>query len=383
MQAWSKKRRLGWSGIYYGANPRAIRQSRIWGGLLFWLGKWDKFMGNRRLDFAVLLMGTCLLASQGGQAFAAEFYQTSTPGASTDIRAAELPPEAGFYAVGGSWGSWRNSLRDNSGNSMFPDTSERLFQGQLGGLYVYDGEIFGGRMASSLVFVYGEHDLTITKTTPANLSSKNTGWFDAYSDIFFWSKSWYEGPPPGAPGQPKPAADFIPPMPVGFTLGLGVGVTIPMGLFDNEKVGNPGFSNWVLSPNVAMTYRTRPILLEGTEFSTRIFYNHNFDRDDSTGGFTYRDGDYLSADFAVTERYNRYQFGLAGNVKWQVQDDDGSPANLALDGRRHKSIRLGPIVAVDFPSQRATVTIKYLTDVYNRNSFKGDYLQVNFIKKLW
>lgn len=329
-----------------------------------------------------LVLSCCAVLTAGGT-HAAEFYQTATPGATTDIRAAELPPEPGFYAIGGLWGNWRNRLNDGDGNAMFPDTQERLFQGQLGGLYVYPGEVLGGRMASSLVFAYGKHDMTITNTLPVDLSSKHTGFFDAYSDVFFWSKSWYEGPPPAAPGQPRPTPDFVPPMPVGLTLGFGLGVTAPIGIFDNAAVGNPGFSNWVLSPNVAFTYRTRPILLDATEFSARLFYNHNFERDDSTGGFSYRDGDYLSADFAVTERYNRFQFGLAGNVKWQVQDDEGSPAVPAAGGQRHESLRLGPILAIDFPEYRSTLSIKYLTDVYTRNAFDGDYLQLSFIRKIW
>ncbi|QSY98018.1 transporter (plasmid) [Rhizobium bangladeshense] len=275
---------------------------------------------------------SCFVLMTADASQAAEFYQTTTPGATTDVRAAELPPEPGLYAIGGLWGNWRDRLNDGNGNAMFPDTDETLFQGQLGGLYVYPGELLGGRMASSLVFAYGKHDLTITNTLPVDVSSKNTGFFDAYSDVFFWSKSWYEGPPPTALGQPQPSADFVPPMPVGLTLGFGLGVTMPIGSFDNTAVGNPGFNNWVLSPNVAFTYRTRPILLDATEFSARLFYNHNFERDDSTGGFSYRDGDYLSADFAVTERYSRFQFGLAGNVQWQVQDDDGSTAVPAIGG---------------------------------------------------
>lgn len=172
-------------------------------------------------------------------------------------------------------------------------------------------------------------------------------------------------------------------MPVGFTLGVGLGVTIPIGSFENTSVGYPGFNNWVLSPNIAFTYRTKPIFLDATEFSARLFYNHNFERDDSTGGFTYRDGDYLSGDFAVTERYGRFQFGLAGNIKWQIQDDEGTPATPASDGQRHKSIRIGPLLSVDFPEYRSTLTLKYLTDVYSRNAFKGDYLQLSFIRKIW
>lgn len=332
---------------------------------------------SRRLAIGL----SAAVALTGGGVEAAEFYQTATPGATTDIRAAELPPEPGFYAVGGVWGNWRDRLTGSDGDETFPDTRERLLQGQLGGLYVYPGEFFGGRLASSLVFAYGEHDLTITKTVPADLSDKHTGLYDAYSDLFFWSKSWYQGPPPAA--GPAPTADFIPPMPVGFTLGLGLGATIPIGEFDGSTVGSPGFNNWVLSPNIALTYRTKPLLLDATEFSTRIFYNHNFERDDSSGGFSYRDGDYISADFAVTERYSRYQFGLAGNVKWQIEDDSGSLAVPAEDGQRHKSIRLGPILAVDFPDSRSTVSVKYLTDVYSRNAFDGSYLQINFIRKIW
>ncbi|MCJ2877410.1 transporter [Rhizobium pusense] len=325
-----------------------------------------------------------LLASlAGGKGEAAEFMQTSTPGGTTDIRAAELPPEPGLYLIGGLVGVNRDRLNDGDGNELFPDTEARLRIGSIGGIYVYPGEFLGGRMASSLIFSYGQNKTTITNTTPADLSSNRIGLFDPYTDLFFWSKSWYEGPPPGAPGQQPPSADFIPPMPVGFTLGLGLGATIPLGIFDNKEVGNPGFHNWVISPNIAVTYRTKPILLDATEFSARLWYNHNFEREDSTGGFTYRDGDYLSMDFAVTERYQRYQFGLAGNVKWQVQDDEGTPATPALDGQRHKSIQLGPILAVDFPEYRSTISLKYMTDVYSRNAFVGDYLLLSFSKKIF
>jgi len=316
------------------------------------------------------------IATQGLQA--AEFYQTVTPGATGDIRAAELPPEPGFYAIGGLWGNRRDALLDRSGNRMYPDTEEDLLQGQLGGLFVYPGELLGGRLASSVVFAYGKHDLTVTNTLPVDLTEEQTGLFDAYSDLFFWSKSWYKGPPMGL----QPGSDFIPP-PVGFTFGFGLGITIPIGNFSGTTVGNPGFNNWVLSPNIAFTYRTAPLLLHGTEFSTRIFYNHNFDREDTTGGFSYRDGDYISADFAVTERFNQFQFGLAGNIKWQVEDDEGSLAVPAVDGQRHKSFRLGPLLAIDLPDKQGTVTLKYLADVYNRNSFEGGYLQLSFIRKLW
>jgi len=59
----------------------------------------------------------------------------------------------------------------------------------------------------------------------------------------------------------------------------------------------------------------------------------------ATGGFTCRDRDYLSADIAVTERCNRFQSGLTGNIKWQIEDGTGSLSVPADDGQRDKSIR--------------------------------------------
>jgi hypothetical protein len=71
------------------------------------------------------------------------------------------------------------------------------------------------------------------------------------------------------------------------------------------------------------------------------------------------------------------------NIKWQIEDDIGSLAVSADDGQRYKSIRIGPFLAVDFPEQRTTVSIKHLTDVSSRNAFDGDYLQISLIRKIW
>ncbi|TWD51077.1 hypothetical protein FB480_10539 [Agrobacterium vitis] len=312
----------------------------------------------------------------------AEFGQTTLPGGTSDIRAAELPPEPGFYLLGGAAGVWQNRFTDNNGNNQFPDTFNKVGLVNFGGLYVYPGTFLGGRLASSFVMSAGDHRLVVTKTLPVNLTGKHQGFFDAYSDLFIWSKSWYDK---RVAGQSEPQnASGEPGLPTGFSFAMGLGIGIPMGQFEKTNVvSNLGFNTWTLSPNIAFTYRTKPILLDATEFSTKISYNHPFNRDDSTGGFTYRDGDYISADFAVTERYSRYQFGLAGNVRQQVTDDRGTPAMPATNGQRLYSLRLGPVLAIDFPEIGAGLTFKYLRDIDSRNAFEGDALQVSFVKKLW
>jgi hypothetical protein len=55
-----------------------------------------------------------------------------------------------------------------------------------------------------------------------------------------------------------------------------------------------------------------------------------------------------------------------GNSQWKYQAE---PGQLSVEN--------------NIPEYRSTLTLKYLTDVYSRNAFKGDYLQLSFIRKIW
>ncbi|MDY6860741.1 MAG: transporter [Pseudomonadota bacterium] len=326
----------------------------------------------RNIALSVLAVSAgCALA---GSAQAAEVFQPTTPGGNHDIRAAELPPEPGLYFLGAFARTSNDKITDDSGNAIFPDTDQTVSVGGLGALYVFPDEIAGGRLGASLVFGYGTNDLVVTNLpvgpggTP--IRGDNTGLFDLTGELV-WSKAHYN--------PPNPAAGPVP-IPSGFAYSFGLGFTAPIGAFDGDKTGNPGFNNWVLSPSIAATWRSDPIWLHGTELSVRASYNHNFKREDSTGGFEYNDGDYVIADVALTERYNMFQFGVAGTMIKQIEDDEGSLA--VPDGTRGRvsSLKAGPIVAIYLPDT-SIVKMKYLVDIDTENTFEGNRFQVAYIKK--
>lgn len=339
-----------------------------------------KLRGIMERSRAFLCTGTVGLATllAPWAAVAAEFYQTATPGGVTDIRAAELPRDSGFYGIGALTFVHYKDFNDAQGNPIFPDTNQHINLGSFGGMYIFDDPVFGGRLAASAITGVGQNNLRVTNLPigpgGTGLKNDNSGLFDTYVDLF-WQRSWYN-PPTGGP----PTGGMLP-LPSGFSFGLGLGLTLPSGKFDGTRVGNPGFNNYIISPNIAFTYRTAPIFLDGTEFSTRIFYNHNTTRSDSTGGFDYRDGDNIIADFAVTERFQRYQFGLAGSYIHQIEDDEGNPAMPVPDGRRVRTLRLGPIIAIDFPEVGMTVKAKALFDTISRNAPTGNAITISLLKK--
>lgn len=312
----------------------------------------------------VLSLGSVLFAALAttSPASAAEVESTAGAVGVSDIRAAELPPVPGLYVGGGGVFSNIYAINDNEGRSVFPATHGTINSGFGGALFVYPGEVFGGRVASSIGFSYTHHKVTASNGG-FRLASDNYGFGDIYSDVFYWSKGFYD-PPPADPAL----LAGIPPLPTGFAVAFGLGVTAPVGRYRYDALGNPGFDSWILSPNIAFTYRTKPYFLDGTEFSTRFFYNAVLEREDR--GRRYNDGNYVSIDWALTERWNRFQFGPTGNFAIQVEDDTAN--RPVVNGRYTNSIKLGALVAVDFPEYAATLQLKYLRDVHAENNLSGE-----------
>lgn len=330
---------------------------------------------SRTYIFPSLVAGLCLgCVLRAPQVEAAEAFQQTLPGGTRDIRAAELPPQPGFYLLGNYTHVSADALADGRGNSIFPDTNQKLDVGNLGFMYVFPDMIWGGRFAVDVIGGYGRNQMTVTDLpvgpggTP--IKGDNTGLFDVTGNLT-WSRSFENAPEPSL-------GPFG--LPTGFSYALNLALTVPWGSYDGNLVGNTGFGAVTLSPGVAVTYRTKPLILDGTEFSAHLSYNHVFEHSDSAGGFDYRDGDYVIADFGVTERWKMTQFGLAGSYVRQVQDDDGSLAIPSGTRGRVESLRLGPVVAFDLGAD-AGIRAKYLFNVNRRDTSDGNALMVTFFKK--
>jgi hypothetical protein len=318
----------------------------------------------------------CLYGLGFVQADAAENYQTTLIPGLNDVRAAELPPHAGWYALGASVYMRRNQLTDNYGHALFPDTNQTLLNGTLGLLYVFSDEVLGGRIGASVVQGYGRNNLTVTKqpigANGAPLKGDYSGFFDMTTAVT-WSRAYLD---------PLPAHLDGPPIPSGFTYSLGMAVTWPTGTYNSgNPIGTIGSGTITLSPAIAVTYRTPPLLLDGTEISVHFSYNNVRTRGDATGNLDYKDGDYVVTDFALTERWKIFQFGPAGTYLQQVQADSGSSA--LPDGSRPNAevVKLGLVTAIDL-SEDFAVRFKYLKDIHSRNSYAGDTFMMSFVKGL-
>lgn len=246
---------------------------------------------------------------------------------------------------------------------VFTDTDATETVKGLGLLYVMPRPVGSGRLGFYGVAAFQSLDGTLGGPLPA--VSTNDQFIDAVVGAV-WSHAKYEMPE-GPPMGPPP----------GRAYSLGLQLTIPG--------GNASLGSLVVQPNIAYTYRTKPMLLDGTEFSARLAYNHVTERDsDIIPGTRCKDGDYIALDFAVTERYRNFQFGIAGTYMKQIQDDKpgaGYPVGaLPIGGGRMEELAIGPVLNIDLGPSTA-IKIKYTKSVVSKSLTKGDLFGIIFVKK--
>ena len=301
---------------------------------------------------------------------AAEAIHPAGPIGGTDIRQAFLPPP-GLYGAGVGVGL--NLPSYYTGDDILGASGR---SGIVGGglMYVYDTQVLGGSLAST---VFGSYERTCFGVTPFP-ESCSSGIGDVYSDVLMWSRFF---PSERFASQPKEGF----PIPYGLQVLAGLGVTFPTGNYDSQQMINNGMNIFAFSPNVALTYTTPSIFgdqpSQATEFSARIFLN-NYTKNDDTD---YQTGQIASLDFAVTQRVNQWQFGLAGTGYLQLEDDEINGIRHPNDGNRAKSLSIGPLISYDFlwEDRPWTVTLKTLFGVAGENSARANGFVLRIGTKLF
>jgi hypothetical protein len=96
-------------------------------------------------------------------------------------------------------------------------------------------------------------------------------------------------------------------------------VISPIGQYNHADDINPSSGFWSLAPFWAVTILPTP----NTEFSTRVYYLHNFQNNDPSGGAApFRAGDAVWANFAASYKIlPSLNFGLNGFIFQQIQND--------------------------------------------------------------
>ncbi|XSG81619.1 MAG: SphA family protein [Methyloligella sp. ZOD6] len=287
-----------------------------------------------------------------------------------DIHAGQLPP-AGLYGGALGYFAGTTDFKGPDGETL-PDFRDADLKRQYLApylMYVPDWKVLDGSVGIVGYLPMGNQCGHLFVGEAENCS---TGFGDPYVELD-WSRSF---------GHYRPSRDpEAYPIFEGLSVLFGFGVTFPVGSYDDddrlEQVLSMSTNIWDFSPTVGITYATPPILLEGTEFSARFFWNNYLKNPSSR----YTTGDLLNIDFAITERWGRYQFGLAGYYAWQVEDDRWDRFALPAHGWQVESLGIGPIVNYDMPEYDASLKVKSFFTVHERNAIEAWYVVFGWFQK--
>lgn len=298
----------------------------------------------------MLLIETC-------QAWAVEGSSTAGPIGGTDMRSAMLPPP-GLYGGGALFHAEASRFFDGQGRAIPAFDQLRLQRERVGAflLYVPPTQVMGGAIGLLGYLSAGQECGKVFAVTPSRCV---TGGGDPYVEVA-WSRHL---------GAIRPSTfSDAPPVPEGLTVMLGLGAVLPIGKWNFEDATRQGLviGNNILdvAPFAAFTYTTRPLIADGTEFSTKAYLNNYQENQDTR----YATGSLVNIDFALTERFGRLQVGAAGFYAFQIEDDRFQGQRFPPDGRRTTIVNLGGVASYDLPELASAIKVKALTTVVHDNA---------------
>jgi hypothetical protein len=303
---------------------------------------------------------------------AAEGPVAAGPIGGNDIRSAILPPPGLYGGVIGV-NSHVPEIVDGTGHPV-PQLDAVNLNARLAApffVYVPDVKVLGGSIGLIGVFTGGEECGQLVSAFP-NRCTWGPG--DPYFELG-WSRYF---------GQPHPSK-FPDALPIleGLVVGAGIGVVMPGGKYEPQlrATNGPSLGNniWDVAPTIAVTYTTPPLLMEGTEFSAKVYWNSYALNTQSH----YQAAPLFDLDFAVTEHIGRFQVGLAGIYAFQTGPDEQFGMVVPPDGRRFEYFALGGVLNYDMPEYNAAFRVKALQTVFGHNTGISQVIAVAFAKKLF
>lgn len=265
---------------------------------------------------------------------AAEAIRPAGPIGGTDTQQALLPPP-GIY--GATVAVPVDLFKYSTPSGSIPASGHGLDAG-VGLLWVYSLRVFGGSLASSISLGYAHSCFQFEGQ--ANGCSKG-GLSDTYVDVLMWS--WFF--PSRAVTEPESLIDRIP---YGLAVQIGLGMVVPTGTYDVNRRPNNGANFFDFAPNIALTYDVNTLLGtafgDATEFSMRAWLN-NYTENHATH---YQTGRLFNVDFSITQRMNRWQYGIWGAAFKQIEDDTRNGVSVPNGGARAHGVAIGPLVSYSF-----------------------------------
>jgi hypothetical protein len=326
--------------------------------------------GSHTVCLSVILASYFICAGDGANATEGSIY--GGPIGGTDIRSSYLPAVPGVYVGAKIIKSDADAYFGLNGITYpnGPFATYHGIAGAIGALVRWPGEFLGGAIGSSGGIPISSACLRVNA-----LKGCSKGDADIRADPIIWSRYL------GLMGAVPPQDSGAPKLPYGLTISSGLNMTIPSGLYDPSRLYTPGKGSFIFSPNIGFTYLTGPNLSlgDGTEVSAKFYYNIGT----YNSATKYDNGNVFSAEYAITERVGRFQFGITGVSARQVSDDFKSGLRVQPDGKRLLINQVGPIIACDIPEIKASMSVKVLFLVSEQYSLgRGQGVIFSFAKKL-
>lgn len=313
----------------------------------------------------------CVASLNAAPSMALEAIAATGPIGGSDIRSALLPPP-GLYGAGvGVWTPVGDLMLPSG---AVPGSGNSVIAG-AGLLYVYDTKLLGGSLASSF---FAGYQTTCFGVKAAGSRPCASGLLDSWSDLLLWSFFFPNENPSNRQGG-------VLPIPYGLAVQFGMGASLPTGPYAATAPINVGSNFWDFAPNIAVTYTMPNIfgqfLGQATEISVRAFYHYYTENNDTN----YQTAPVLSVDFALTQRWDSWQFGLAGTAYTQVGNDKISGVVVAPDGRTASRVNVGPLLSYDFIAANRpwNVTAKAMFGVESNNIPTIDAYSIKIGTKLF
>jgi hypothetical protein len=289
-----------------------------------------------------------LLGLAVNPAAATESGGSPYPNGAEDFMAGALPPPGNYFVNYLSWYQ-ADAFRDDDGGRLFEDFKLDVVANTFRFIHVSKHQIFGANWAAHAFVPLINVDVSRQIAPPFPRENDNRfGVGDVIIDPFIlgWhSKEWH--------------------------VVTGLDIYLPTGVYDKDRLANPGRNHWTFQPVFAATYLNQA----GLEMSAKLMYDFST----KNNATDYQSGQAFHADYTLGYHTGPWSFGLGGYF-YQQTTDDKVDGDTFLDGFKGRAFAMGPQVKYDYKNM--AFTLKYLEETAVQNRPDGGGLWFKFLYAL-
>jgi hypothetical protein len=276
-----------------------------------------------RKSISVICAALAVVVTLLGSAFGGEtgHYVSGVEG----IKAGTVPPPGLYYRMYNVFYQ-ADKLKDTDGDTSDVDFDADIFSMVHRLVWVSNKKILGADYFASIIFptVYTDIELGPVKDNQFGLGDMG---------IEPFGLAWH-GPR--------------------YDAGVGLGVYVPTGRFDKNRLASPGKDFWTTMITLGGTYYLDAEKTWSASILSRYEIHSSKDHSDV------RPGNDFHFEWGIGKTIEKFwDVGVSGYCHWQVTDDSGS--DVMWDKGVHDRVyAIGPEISAFIPSAKLSVSLRYL-----------------------